>query len=244
MKHHLVVCFDADDTLWINEPNFRKGEDAFCTAVKEYADYERAHKVLYKHIIGRLPLYGYGVKSFVLSMIEAAAELTTDVPASLINTLIAIGENMLQVHLELLPDVESVLQELQKEFRLIVATKGELLDQERKLQRSGLLDYFHHIEVMSEKDEQSYLKMLRHLDIDPAHFVMIGNSLKSDILPVLAIGGNAIHIPFEITWVLEEVKKEAVPEGVITVQKHSEIPAVIRSLAGRIPPPVIAAEND
>ena len=159
--------------------------------------------------IDNLPLYGYGVKAFTLSMVESALELSNhNISTKTIEAILNIGKDMLNKPVELLDGVEEVLKALSKKYRLILATKGDLLDQERKLEKSGLTEYFHHIEVLSDKKEPNYSKLLNHLDINPSEFLMIGNSLKSDILPLVNIKAHAIHVPFHTTWVHEEVTEE------------------------------------
>ncbi|WP_299229374.1 HAD family hydrolase [uncultured Psychroserpens sp.] len=201
-----VIGFDADDTLWINETYFREAELEFA---KLMANYETANKIdqeLFKMEMKNLSLYGYGVKGFVLSMVEMALEISNnDVSNSTINAILNIGKNMLNKPVELLDGVEETLKTLSNNYRLILVTKGDLLDQERKLDKSGLTDYFHHIEVLSDKQEANYSKLLNHLDIRPSEFLMIGNSLKSDILPLVNIKAKAIHIPFHTTWLHEQV---------------------------------------
>ena len=173
------------------------------------APYETANKVdqeLFKQQISNLPLYGYGIKGFVLSMIETASELSNrTIGVKAIEDILAIGRDMLNKPVELLEGVKEVLDILSQEYRLIVVTKGDLLDQERKLEKSQLMHYFHHIEVVSEKQEANYSKLLNHLDIKPSEFLMIGNSLKSDILPLINIKAKAIHVPFHTTWLHEQV---------------------------------------
>ncbi|WP_298778079.1 HAD family hydrolase [uncultured Polaribacter sp.] len=204
-----VIAFDADDTLWVNETYFRDAENKFA---KLLADYETKNKIdqeLFKTEIKNLEIYGYGVKGFVLSMIECALELSNyQISQQKIQQILSIGKEMLQKSIELIDGVEDVLKSLQGRYKLIVATKGDLLDQERKLEKSGLLKYFHHIEVMSDKKENDYLKLVKHLDIRPSELLMIGNSLKSDVLPLIKIGAKAIHVPFHTTWAHEEVSKE------------------------------------
>lgn len=201
-----VIAFDADDTLWVNETYFRDAEKEFAKLLSNYETENKIDQELYKTTIKNLEIYGYGIKSFVLSMIECGLELSNyQIPPKVIEKVLDIGKNMLEKPIELLPNIEEVLKELKKKYRLIVATKGDLLDQEKKLQKSNLSQYFHHIEVMSEKKETDYSKLLKHLEIDPSEFLMIGNSLKSDILPIVNIGANAIHIPFHTTWVYEQV---------------------------------------
>lgn len=207
MKHIKVIAFDADDTLWVNEPYFREAEDQFCALMQDYLPMHSTAAELFKIEIQNLSLYGYGIKGFMLSMIETIATVTENTASmAMVNKAIELGKELLNKPVELLDGVEEVLQNLKDEYRLVVATKGDLLDQERKLQKSGLEKYFHHIEIMSDKKEKDYLKLLKHLDCQPSDFLMIGNSLKSDILPVLQLGGYAVHVPYHITWEHEKVE--------------------------------------
>jgi putative hydrolase of the HAD superfamily len=201
-----VIAFDADDTLWTNETYFREAEEAFAGLLSQYETKSEIDKALYKTEIKNLAIYGYGIKGFVLSMIECALALSNHkLPQETIQKILEIGKEMLEKPIELLDGVEEVLQHLHGKYRLIVATKGDLLDQERKLEKSNLLKYFHHVEVMSDKKEKDYLKLVKHLDIMPAELLMIGNSLKSDVLPLLNINASAVHVPFYTTWVHEEI---------------------------------------
>tara|TARA_Y100000815_G_scaffold272741_1_gene302293 strand:- start:299 stop:1012 length:714 start_codon:yes stop_codon:yes gene_type:complete len=203
-----VIGFDADDTLWVNETYFREAEEKVGQLLSHYETPNKIDQELFRLEIKNLPIYGYGVKGFVLSMIELAIELSNgQVSNEIISKILQIGKDMINKPIELLDGVEDVLKSLSKDYKLIVATKGDLLDQERKLEKSGLLQYFHHIEVLSEKQESNYEKLLKHLDINPSEFLMVGNSLKSDILPLVNIGAEAIHIPFHTTWLHEEVTK-------------------------------------
>ena len=198
MKGIKYIGFDADDTLWINEPNYKEIESKFCELLSEYLTAEKATEELFKTEIKNLSIYGFGVKSFTLSMIETALRVSdNNLDPVLVNKIILLGKELLNVPLQLLNGVKDILETLSPKYKLIVATKGDLLDQERKLEASNLAEYFHHIEIMSDKKKSNYNKLLNHLDILPEEFLMIGNSLKSDILPVLQIGGNAVHIPFE-----------------------------------------------
>lgn len=204
-----VIGFDADDTLWVNETYFRDAEVAFGKLLSKYETLNKIDQELFKMEMKNLPLYGYGVKGFVLSMIEMALELSNNnVSNQVINDILAIGKDMINKPVELLEGVEEVLKKLSQKYRLILATKGDLLDQERKLEKSGLLDYFHHIEVLSDKKEENYSKLLNHLDIKPSEFLMVGNSLKSDVLPLINIKAHAIHVPFHTTWLHEEVHED------------------------------------
>lgn len=220
-----VIAFDADDTLWVNETYFREAEKKFAKLLSNFETENKIDQELFKAEIRNLPIYGYGIKGFVLSMLECALELSnyTISPQS-IEEILNIGKEMIEKPIELLSGVEETLEKLHGNFKLIVATKGDLLDQEKKLEKSGLLKYFHHIEVMSDKKTSDYLKLIKHLDIEPKDLLMIGNSLKSDILPLVKIGATAIHVPFHTTWAHEEVSdKEAENSDYKTVQKLSDV---------------------
>lgn len=202
-----VIAFDADDTLWVNEPYFRDTEEQFASLLEDFLPRHSIVAELYQTEIANLPLYGYGIKGFMLSMIETVLRITQGkADAEIINRVITLGQEMLNKPIELLDGVEDVLKALHGKYRLVVATKGDLLDQERKLKKSGLDHYFHHIEIMSDKQEKDYEKLLKHLDCPAEAFLMLGNSLKSDVLPVLNIGGHAVHIPYHTTWVHEHIE--------------------------------------
>lgn len=201
-----VIAFDADDTLWVNETYFREAEAKFAKLLSKYETENKIDQELFKTEIKNLELYGYGVKGFMLSMVECALEISNyNLNPKLLDEILNIGKEMLLKPIDLLDGVEEVLKSLHGKYKLIVATKGDLLDQERKLEKSGLLQYFHHIEVMSEKKEKDYQKLIKHLDIETNELLMIGNSLKSDVLPLINIGASAIHVPFHTTWAHEEV---------------------------------------
>lgn len=204
-----VIGFDADDTLWVNEPYYRDAEDQFIQLVTSYGVNGNIAGALFETEIGNLRLYGYGIKAFMLSLVECAIQLTDGgISSRDIYRIIGIGKSMLERPIELLDDVKRVLERLAPHYRLIVATKGDLLDQEGKMRRSGISDYFHHIEVMSDKKEPHYIQLLKHLDIAPEAFLMIGNSLKSDVIPPLDLGAWGIHVPYHTTWAHEEVDRE------------------------------------
>ena len=223
-----VIGFDADDTLWVNEPYYREAEGRFVDLVKAYGVEGDIAGELFRTEITNLELYGYGIKAFMLSLVECAIGLTRGkVEATTISEIIAIGKDMLRRPIELLEGIKSVLEVLAPRYRLIVATKGDLLDQEGKMKRSSIAGYFHHIEVMSDKQEEHYVQLLRHLDIEPAQFLMIGNSLKSDIIPPLNMGSLALHVPFHTTWAHEEVDEDPVSERFFRVEKISEVPALL-----------------
>ncbi len=204
-----VIGFDADDTLWVNETYFRETEERFADLLESYETKNKVDQELFKMEMQNLELYGYGIKGFVLSMIESALDLSNNaIPQETIVEILKLGKKMIAHPVELLDGVEEVLQFLEKKYRLIVLTKGDLLDQERKLERSGLSRYFHHVEVLSDKKEENYRNLLEHLEISIEEFLMIGNSLKSDVIPILNLGGKAVHVPFHTTWVHELVSEE------------------------------------
>jgi putative hydrolase of the HAD superfamily len=209
MKTLKTIAFDADDTLWHNEPFFDEAQEKFCALLHDLASHQEILGLILQQQIQNLPMYGFGIKAFTLSMIETALQLTNNqLNGDALQKILQIGKDLLQKPVELLPNIEEVLQDLQKNYKLIVATKGDLKDQHRKLHDSGLGHYFHHIEVMSDKTETDYTKMLQRLDCRAENFVMIGNSLKSDVLPVLEIGGTGIHIPYVTTWEYEKIDFE------------------------------------
>lgn len=223
-NHIKAVAFDADDTMWINEPYFTQIEEKFCTLLEDFATRHNISQELLKTEIQNLSIYGYGVKGYTLSMIETALNISNKkLDIEVIEKAIEYGKDMLSKPVELIDDIEDVLKGLKLKYKLVVATKGDLLDQEQKLKRSGLEKYFHHIEVMSEKKEPDYRKLIKHLDIQPNEFLMIGNSLKSDVLPVLEIGGHAIHIPFHTTWAHEKIDHHVEHDNFMSLTKISEL---------------------
>ncbi len=219
-----VIGFDADDTLWVNETYFRDAEEKFSSLLGAYETKNKVDQELFKMEMKNLELYGYGIKGFILSMIESAMELSNNkIPQSTINEIITLGKEMISRPVELIGGVENVLKKLQGKYRLIVLTKGDLLDQERKLERSNLSNYFHHIEVLSEKKEDNYKNLLEHLEINVNEFLMVGNSLKSDVLPIINIGSQAVHVPFHTTWQHEMVSKENDNGGYLKLNKIEEL---------------------
>ncbi|PWN72395.1 HAD family hydrolase [Chryseobacterium phosphatilyticum] len=200
-----TIAFDADDTLWINEPYFQEAEKEFCILLEDYLPQHSVSQELFKTEMQNLHLYGYGVKGFMLCMVETINRVSNGTASlQVVSKAIELGQELLQKPIELLDGVTETLESLKGRYRLVVATKGDLLDQERKLKNSGLQDFFHHIEIMSDKKDRDYKKLLKHLDCQPENFLMLGNSIKSDILPVLEIGGSAAHIPYHVTWSHEQ----------------------------------------
>lgn len=223
-----TIAFDADDTLWHNEPYFDEAQERFCELFQDYASSQEILGLILNHQVKNLPLYGFGIKAFTLSMIETALQLTNhNISGQGIEKILTIGKDLLQKPVELMPNVETVLQELKGEYKLIVATKGDLKDQHRKLHDSGIGHYFHHIEVLSDKTELDYTKMLGRLDIQAADFLMIGNSLKSDVLPILNIGGYGIHVPYHTTWEYEKIDFKIEHENFLALTDIAEILKVL-----------------
>lgn len=228
MKELKVIAFDADDTLWENETFFRDAEKQFAIMFKDLADEDTILKALYTVEMANMPIYGYGIKAFVLSLIETANKIThNQIKAEQVDAILQMGKEMLNKPVELLSGVEEVLKALHGKYCLIVATKGDLLDQERKLRKSGLLKYFHHIEVMSDKNTDAYKALLKHLDIQAEELLMIGNSIKSDILPVIEIGARAIHVPFHTTWHHELVDEPIQSDLFYEVKEIKEVLPIV-----------------
>lgn len=219
-----VIAFDADDTLWHNEEFFQETEKKFFELLENYLPQHTTARELLQTELDNLPLYGYGIKAFMLSMIETAMRVTNKtIPNEAIETIIGYGKEMLNHPVQVMEGTEDVLTKLKNKYRLVMATKGDLLDQERKLKKSGLEKYFHHIEIMSEKKTADYQKLIKHLDVMPQDFAMIGNSLKSDVLPVLELGGYGFHIPYHVTWAHERVETEITNQRFKKLNSISEI---------------------
>ncbi len=229
-----VVALDADDTLWHNEPLFTETKNRFRDLLAGYHSPEWIEERLYETEIKNLRHFGYGIKSFALSMIETAIELTEGrVSGSEIQEIMNFTTDMLKAPVCLLDDVEQAVSQLAESHDLMLVTKGDLFDQESKLARSGLGDFFKDVEVVTEKSQATYEGIAAKRGIEPQEFLMVGDSLKSDILPVIDAGGRAIHVPYATVWV-----HETVPDDVIrtyefaSVQAISEVPAVVAALAG------------
>lgn len=202
-----TIGFDGDDTLWHNESLFSMTQDRFRALLSHAADPTDLDRRLLEAERANLRVYGYGIKGFVLSMIETAIAVTDgQVAARDLQSLIDFGKAMLEHPVELLPGVAEVVEALSSRYRLVLITKGDLFDQESKVARSGLAELFHAVEIVSEKDPATYRRVMDRHGIDPARFLMVGNSVRSDILPVLAAGAHAVHIPYAITWAHEEAE--------------------------------------
>lgn len=220
-----LIGFDADDTLWLNQPNYDDVENEYCELLSNYISTEDVSKELYSTEMQNLSLYGYGAKSFMLSMIETAIRITNnEVTQTILNEILILGKKLINRPVSLINGVKEVLEFFNEiGIIIILVTKGDLIDQERKLHKSNLEKYFHHIEIMSDKKESNYLKLLSQLDVESERFLMIGNSLKSDIIPVLNIGGFGIHIPYHTNWQHDNVDKIGKHSNLIEVENITEI---------------------
>ncbi len=219
-----IIAFDADDTLFVNETYFEETEKKFCNLMSDYLSSQSLSQELLKTQVTNLPLYGYGIKGYILSMIETAIQVSDGtISAKGLAKITELGKELIQKPIELLDGVEETLAALHGQYKLVVATKGDLKDQQRKLHDSGLGHYFHHIEVMSDKQEINYEKLLKRLEIESSEFYMIGNSLKSDVLPVLNIGGHAAHVPFHTTWEHEKIDYKIVHPNFTALEKITDV---------------------
>jgi putative hydrolase of the HAD superfamily len=227
-----LVGFDADDTLWRSEDFYRDAQREFEAIVARYVDLEDVHTRLYAVEKRNLALFGYGAKGMTLSMLEAAIEITdARVSAVDLQRIVAIGKSLLQHPVALLPGIRDTLDTLAASHALVLITKGDLHHQRAKVEASGLADYFARVEVFCEKDRPSYARLLAAMDVAPDAFVMVGNSLRSDIAPVLALGGWGVHLPYHVTWAHEaecDIALDA-PRLRQATAVH-EIPALVRAL--------------
>ena len=207
-----VVAFDGDDTLWHSETLFSVTHERFCELLCDHAEVDDLTSRMLATERKNLEIFGYGVKGYVLSMIETAIEVSGGtVTAAEIQELLDAGKAMLRHPTELLDGVRLVVEQLSGSHRLVLVTKGDLFHQESKLAASGLGELFERIEIVSEKDERTYTRVLDVLGVEPDRFVMVGNSLRSDVLPVVALGGRAVHVPYVVDWAHELVDDADLP---------------------------------
>ena len=230
-----VIAFDADDTLWHNEPYYAKVESRFAELLSPYARAKVVSQKLLETEEANLPSYGYGIKSFTLSMIETAIELSQgEVSGIVVKEIISYAREMLAAQIHLVEGAEETVAQLARSHRLMLITKGDLLDQQSKLARSAIGHHFQHVEVVSDKREETYQGVLDRHGIAPERLVMVGNSLRSDILPVLAIGGYAVHIPYPITWAHERAGKPSWSHARLQkLDSLARLPALIETWRAR-----------
>lgn len=225
-----LVGFDADDTLWHSERYFQDAHAEFERIVGGYVDLADAgvHDRLLATERENIKLFGYGAKGMVLSMIETAIALTGErISATDLHRIVGLGKSILQHPVELLPGVREAVQAVAATHRVVLITKGDLFHQERKVAASGLADLFQRIEIVSEKDEKSYARLFKEFDIAAAQFAMVGNSQKSDIAPVLALGAWGIHVPYPLVWALDRADIDPAHPRFASVANAGEVPAVL-----------------
>lgn len=227
-----LIGLDADDTLWHSESHFALTEDRFQALVSPWSAADQTAERLLARERANLDVFGYGVKGFVLSMIETAIEVSESaIPVGAIEQIIEWGKEMMAHPVELLDGVERVIDELNGHYRTVLITKGDLFHQESKIAESGLADRFDHIEILSEKTPEHYLGVLHRCgDIPVREFVMVGNSLRSDILPVIEIGGHGVHVPYQVTWGHEVVADPPAEGGWHRLSSLVELPNLVARL--------------
>ncbi|MEM9341712.1 MAG: HAD family hydrolase [Pseudomonadota bacterium] len=226
-----TIGFDADDTLWHNERFYRLTQERFASLLADYAEPDHLDDRLFEAEKANIGRYGYGIKGFTLSMIETAIDVTDGkVPASVIRELIAAGQDMLAHPIELLPHVGETVRALSSDFTLVLITKGDLLDQERKLAQSGLGDFFHGVEIVSEKTPDTYVHAFGRHGTGAESALMIGNSMRSDVVPALEAGAWAAHVPHELAWALEHAETPSAHPRFRKVNDLGEIPRLVASL--------------
>jgi putative hydrolase of the HAD superfamily len=229
-----MVGFDADDTLWNSEIYFQSAHAEFERILGGYIDVGdiRVHERLMSTERVNIKLFGYGAKGMALSMVETAIALTdARISGADIHRLVELGKGILRQPVELLPGVREAVETVAARYRIVMITKGDLFHQERKVAESGLAELFHRIEIVSEKDERSYARLLREFEVPAGAFAMVGNSLKSDIVPVLALGGWGVHVPYHITWGLEHAEVDASHPRLAVLTATDQIPAALERFA-------------
>ncbi len=227
-----LIAFDADDTLWHNESLYAEVQRKLEGLLQPYAARQTVEQRLYQTEMRNLPLYGYGIKGFALSMIETAIELTQgQIAATDIRRIIGFAQEMLAADVDLFEYVEETLSALAGRYPLMLITKGDLRDQQAKLVRSRIEGFFQHVEVVSDKTEKTYAGLLDRVGVAPERFLMVGNSMRSDILPVLALGARAVYIPYHLTWLHEKVGDlQAGHDRFYQVEHLGQVPALIERL--------------
>jgi putative hydrolase of the HAD superfamily len=232
-----VVAFDGDDTLWHSESHFVDAHARFVALVAPYVDdRDRIDELVVATERDNLAIYGYGAKAYTLSLIETAITLTDGrVTSQEISAILDLGKGLLEHPVELLDGVADTVAALAATGRrLIVVTKGDLFHQEAKLAGSGIADRFDRVEIVSEKDEDTYRRVMAAAEVEPERFLMIGNSVRSDVLPVVALGGHAAHLPYVYTWELEHVPDaDAASQGFHELTSMLELPALVEALSAR-----------
>lgn len=232
MPRLTTIGFDADDTLWENERHYHAAKHRFAALLAGVCAQDAALAVLDEIEVSNVAVYGYGIKSYSLSMIEAAARLAgSALDPALIDCLLAISKGMLRAPVELIDGVIEALDRLAQEHTLVLLTKGDLFEQQVKIRRSGIDDRFQVVRVLHEKTPDVYQQVLRDIGVPPEAFLMVGNSLRSDILPALAIGARAVFVPHPLTWSHEHIEPEQMPaEGWVEIASMADLPDAIRAI--------------
>lgn len=231
--HITTIGFDADDTLWQNEQFFRITQDRFQALLADFADPDHLSERLLAAERRNVGHYGFGIKGFTLSMIETAIEVTEErVPAGVIRELIAAGQEMLSHPIELLPHAREAVEAAAARGKVILVTKGDLLDQERKLAQSGLGDLFHGVEIVSDKTPATYLTVFARHGTGAEEAMMIGNSLRSDVLPAIEAGAWGVHVPHDLTWALEDAEAPEGHERFVALSDLGQLAPLLQALAG------------
>jgi putative hydrolase of the HAD superfamily len=228
-----LVGFDADDTLWKSEDYYRAAQARFEAMLAAYVDLDDMHERLYAVEKRNIALFGYGVKGMALSMLEAAFEISGGrVSAADLHGIVQLAKELLRHPVELIPGIREAVADIAADFPVVLVTKGDLFHQEAKVRDSGLADAFGRIEIVSEKDEATYRRLFREFEVEPHEFLMVGNSLRSDIVPVLALGGWGVHMPYHVTWAHErDAGGVPDPARFREVAGAAQLPAAVRALA-------------
>lgn len=232
-KHGIaMVGFDADDTLWRSQDFFDDAQAQFERIISHYVDLDDVGKRLYQYESRNIAFYGYGVKGMALSMLEAAVDITdARIKAADIKRIVGIAKQLLRHPVEVLDDVREAVAAIAAKYPVVLITKGDLFHQEAKVQQSGLSDLFRRIEVVSEKDPATYKRLLNEFEISAPQFLMVGNSLRSDIQPVLELGGWGVHVPYHLTWMHEaSAQLTQGRERMREIQSIRELPQAIEDL--------------
>lgn len=227
-----MIAFDADDTLWENELLYQEAQGKLKVILSPWQSFQTIDRTLYETEQRNMPIYGYGIKAFMLSMIETAIRVSdSEISGYEISQILNLGHSMLTSEVTLRPHAKETLEALSKEYKLMIITKGDLLDQSAKLERSGLAHFFNIIEVVSDKTIDTYIDIIQKHDLDPKHFLMVGNSLRSDVQPILELGGKAIYIPADMTWEHETIPDfDGNKKGFFQLEHLGQLPDLITRL--------------
>lgn len=235
-----IIAFDADDTLWENEIYYIQAKKEFITLLSAYEnDMQWIEERLDEIEEGNVEIYGYGIKSFTLSMVEAAIEFSQgSISGTELQKILNLGRHMLNKRVKLFPHTEAVLQELARKWRLMLITKGDVFEQSLKIERTGLKDYFRYIEIVGAKTASIYLTIFERYRLKPQRVLMVGNSLRSDIQPILELGGVAVYIPYDHTWAHEHIDMQGTAQdGYYELEHLGQLPDLLQNFGRNVPNP-------